>query len=1425
MTADDKAAVRTPAGTGAAPSLSELKRLGKYSIDKKIGAGGMGTVFLARDTELKRVVALKVLARDKAENPILVRRFRAEAQAAAQLRHPNIVAVYDSGEADGYLYIAMEYVEGRDLFEMVTRRGVVPVRRSIDVIKQVAAALQHAFEQNIVHRDIKPSNLLIRPDGVVKLTDLGLARSIDDTLETNITRAGTTVGTVDYMAPEQARNSKLADIRSDLYSLGCTWYQMLTGSPPYPDGSVTNKLQAHAIKPIPDPRDKNPQLPEGLTAVLRRLMAKKPEDRYQTPAELLDDLAHATLTEAAISREIFADSDSEISTNLAKFEDEAYSDDGYFELNDVREVSETPIEVPIPPPQFDAPTRKKNPSPTTNTPEETQPVYYKSKPRSPSTATEDKSTQSEPQTQRAKPRPAPDVPSDSQAVQYKAKARPTKDEPREPEPTETPRRTSRVTAQDEQEADPVTRKPKPRTEKPEPSESTTGARTKPASTKAADSKLAKPNDPSHKPLPPKRQPVEEAVESKPLINKELLRNLTAIAALALLIIGVGWVISRYGSTVDVEKTPFGPPPDSGNQPVPNTAPAVTGNQGEPASTETPSVTVANTAPGTARTETPTSAYDVERIPDWAAKAADITGLPSLTVSAGTKTTTNFATLEEALQAVTSNGAVIKLQGAGPFPLPFVELGQRKRIVITSASPQDRPVIALKPAEGQTTAGLKISDTVVDLRGIHFSMDRLIVTGSTKAVEVIDGQLSVQECSFTSTNTSTEPAVALVMSSTNDSIAVPRMESNLLVDRIWVRGDGLTALSVRRANVDAVVRDSLMVTGSAATIEVAGHIAAGVADVAINKPRRILRIQRCTLCAMNKIFDLSVDESGKPPQTVIALRDALCAAQGIVPNSMIAFTGRWPQVRSAEGWLTKLNWVSTDTLYLGFEQLLDLGGSFKVIDAATWQRVWNSRPDSKQFQKLSFPESAGDDLMTALPQEFDSSGLSFREVKCTDGTMPGCSISKLPIPDAVSQQRAVAFTSRPTLPSAALKTAEPVQVRKIDLKKDDLGLLINRGDWPSGTLFEATGGGLVYMTPIKVDGKSLRIVFKQSDGASLKIMPQQSKGADAAKGAPSALIQISRGTLELTNAVLEGSSNTKAGTPEWLIQAIDATVILNGCRLLGPEAEGTKQAGLLRWVTTAPAQPVGEAPALVVRDSYLAGSGCGIRAECGQGPMILRNSVLAIRGDAIDLRPARAGTALIASLDAEHVTISASGAAIRFQAAPGNDAVSSPIRLFMEKCVFAPPLTFKANEAASATMLRCVGPVVEQHQLEWWGGSNGISKRVVHLIRRDGDSDIPSDEKTGLSAWRKAWEKGSSIRMLTGDKGIYLNGELPVKWRDLKPASFELHKNSQGAAWAEGGRPIGANTGSVEQSSIAKRGADAPGVKPAPNVSTKKNVGF
>ncbi len=281
--------------------LDGLKQLGRYTIIKKLGQGGMGIVFLANDTQLRRQVALKVLAKEKAENPTLVKRFKAEAQAAAALKHDNIVAIHDAGEADGLLYIALEFVDGTDAHTVVAKRGPMPAKRAMDIIRQITLALQHAYEQKIVHRDIKPSNLLIRKDGLVKLADMGLARSVDETLETNITRAGTTVGTVDYMSPEQARNSKAADIRSDMYSLGATWFHLLTGHPPFPEGSMLNKLNAHSSGPRPDVRDENESVSENISVMIKRLMAIKPEDRYQNPTELLEDLDNENLMRGPMS--------------------------------------------------------------------------------------------------------------------------------------------------------------------------------------------------------------------------------------------------------------------------------------------------------------------------------------------------------------------------------------------------------------------------------------------------------------------------------------------------------------------------------------------------------------------------------------------------------------------------------------------------------------------------------------------------------------------------------------------------------------------------------------------------------------------------------------------------------------------------------------------------------------------------------------------------------------------------------------------------------------------------------------------------------------------------------------------------------------------------------------------------------------------
>ncbi len=266
--------------------------LGKYRILSHVATGGMGTVYKALDEALDRVVALKVLSPEMTANPILLERFHREARHAARLNHRNIVALYDFNKDDGLYYLALEFVQGIDLADHIARRGKLNPEEARRMLIQAAKALDHAFGQGITHRDIKPSNFLLCREGdrlVVKLTDLGLARTVNEE-EFRVTRAGTTVGTVDYMAPEQARDSDLADVRSDIYSLGCTLYHMLAGQPPFAEGGLGERVYKHLAVDPTDVREVSPEVPAGLWFVLQRMLAKAPEDRYQTPAELSEAL-------------------------------------------------------------------------------------------------------------------------------------------------------------------------------------------------------------------------------------------------------------------------------------------------------------------------------------------------------------------------------------------------------------------------------------------------------------------------------------------------------------------------------------------------------------------------------------------------------------------------------------------------------------------------------------------------------------------------------------------------------------------------------------------------------------------------------------------------------------------------------------------------------------------------------------------------------------------------------------------------------------------------------------------------------------------------------------------------------------------------------------------------------------------------------
>jgi serine/threonine protein kinase len=297
-----------------------------YEILEELGRGGMGIVYKARQVSLDRVVALKVLNVKPDRDPVALDRMRREARVMARMSHPHIVAVYDAGQAGDRFYFAMEYIAGADLHRLVEQGGPLPVDQSLEYMRQAALGLQHAHEHGLVHRDVKPSNLIVTapvgaPGSVLKILDLGLARLVIEqpgfapaAPSSPITQVGSFMGTPDFMAPEQANDPRSADSRSDLYSLGCTFYYVLSGRPPFGGGTPLAKLMQHHLEDAVPLEELCPSLPRQLGALVRKLMAKRPEDRFTSAAELAAALDELTRRQGDKPR-----SDGEASSGLRPF--------------------------------------------------------------------------------------------------------------------------------------------------------------------------------------------------------------------------------------------------------------------------------------------------------------------------------------------------------------------------------------------------------------------------------------------------------------------------------------------------------------------------------------------------------------------------------------------------------------------------------------------------------------------------------------------------------------------------------------------------------------------------------------------------------------------------------------------------------------------------------------------------------------------------------------------------------------------------------------------------------------------------------------------------------------------------------------------------------------------------------------------------
>lgn len=283
------------AGTPGSPPPLDLtgRTFDDFRILRKLGQGGMGQVYLAEQISLKRKVALKILRPDHAASGPALIRFEEEAKNVARATHANIVQVYAFGTADGMPYMALEYVEGRNLKEFVTKKGPPDLMVALSIMRQVAAALQRASELGIVHRDIKPENILLTRKGEVKVADFGLSRCLEgDSPALNLTQTGVAMGTPLYMSPEQVEGKPI-DFRTDIYSFGVSCYYLLTGQPPFTGATAFEVAVQHVQKPPPPLSDLRPDLPEGVCQIVHKMLAKDPAQRYQTGRELLRDIVRA----------------------------------------------------------------------------------------------------------------------------------------------------------------------------------------------------------------------------------------------------------------------------------------------------------------------------------------------------------------------------------------------------------------------------------------------------------------------------------------------------------------------------------------------------------------------------------------------------------------------------------------------------------------------------------------------------------------------------------------------------------------------------------------------------------------------------------------------------------------------------------------------------------------------------------------------------------------------------------------------------------------------------------------------------------------------------------------------------------------------------------------------------------------------------
>lgn len=1282
----------SPANQAGQPPLPST--VGRFQILTLLGSGGMGVVYQAHDPKKDRIVALKVLARDKATNPTMLQRFRSEALATRHLRHENIVGVFEAGIVDGQFYIALEYVDGIDIAQLVQSRGHLPVPHSVDIIRQVTEALHHAFQQGIVHRDIKPSNLLIRRDGAVKLSDMGLARSTEDDEQSGITRAGTTVGTVDYIAPEQARDSKAADVRSDIYSLGCTWYHMLTGEAPYPEGTLTQKLKHHGSTPAPDPRMFNEDIHEDVVHVMARMLAKRPDQRFQSPTELLQALAEIDLDRSDVSH------------------------------GDLAGLAEEDLSKTVPPAAHSKPA-------ATSSPKTTEPIT--GRPLTPETladAPDERENSPDPKVETTTPKRDP-KPRSTPATAPEATATPSTDEPHWTTP---------------------------------------------------DSLQPELPPASHESRRPARHRPPPARRSAGGINWRKLAPLGLMLLGISALLGLIWILRSLGMSMEApasadKETPF--VNDSGGQQQAPSSRQGAGSGLPSSGTETEfQRTREPVAPRIEHVLCPQPVLrpgEARVLPDWVLRPPD-QDLPVLEV--GGSGPHHYDRLDEALAAIPSAGALVRLNGPGPFFLSPTQLENKAHVVI--APDTGRSLLVLRGESPDSTSRLAVLGGSLRLERIDLvSQDgQPQSAGHLSLIALSSSNLSLHNCSITQMTRRQGEATAISVSGTPDS-----HPARVLLDRVFLRGFLSTVIEASSHGIDLALVNSLLVNGSGPALSLAVAPPQGSATAV---DRSFVRVISTTLSSHDALLQLRTTGSAAARPVQVELVNSILT--GLNPKRAILLDlGNWPQRDDPgrdESRFLGLDWRTTSSLVYGCRDLVHLdaavGSSIRTPDE--WQQCWPTTDDETTFQPSRWPTSTDSQPVISLrPALFDTRALKNPPVMTTSGETPGCPVSALPAPSASLGERSIGLSRRPAHIGAFPTSSADVRIKLKD--HPDLGKYLADHPPDNRTRLTVIGQGRHFTSPLRIENQTLQIVFQDGKGDPLVLVAQGiAAGSSAGDADELSLFTVSQGHLLLHGGRFELAAQSDQ-TPRRFLSVSDGSFVLENCSVVDDSRmTDADSLGLIKWLTTSTPIPQ---PTSRIDSSFLASRGTLLQADMSRRHLLIRDSLLVSRDRLFELRTAPGETNAVSSLEIHRSTLAATRTLISVKTP---DSPTGPLDMFIEETIFAPGNV--TADVPGTTLLACPAQAVRTALVSWWGRHNGFSPHLGPYLR-----DITSEGRSIRAGKRPAFDRqwGTAHRLapLHGPRGVAYK-ESANSQQPVSPLIFRLVKRCRAKRWGPGQSAIGAD---------------------------------